>query len=112
MPIANCVVSARLWESVELVTDPVTLWAERASQDPSQMSINVSVAEAQFGSAYAVVATLLVPDSWSAAGLASLQSGLASTLATCFAVPAGDIIVCTSVLSSGHIVEGGEPVTW
>ena len=112
MPIANCVISNQLWESRNVTADPVTLWAARSSQDSNHMTINISVARAQYGNAYSVVANLLVPASWSAEGLASLQSGLSSALETYLSVSSGEIIICTSVISSGHVFEGGQLLRW
>lgn len=112
MPIANCLVAQDVWASLDQATDPVALWARYSSQDPRHMTLNLCTVQSQYGHAYAVVARLLVPASWSAQGVASLQSGLSRALENYLCVPASGIIVCTSVLSSGNVFEAGQALTW
>ena len=41
-----------------------------------------------------------------------LQVGLARALARGFAVAPGEVLVVTSIIESGHVVEGGETQAW
>ncbi|USD42957.1 hypothetical protein J4N42_20330 [Vibrio sp. SCSIO 43135] len=112
MPIAHCTVSP----SVELfdcnLSGFTRRWAELAGTNADEMTINFVQAEAQSGKPYAVVAQLILPSLWSTSSVKAIQLALSNTLSETLGVSVDHIIVVTSVIESGLVVESGKVVEW
>ena len=109
MPIANCIVARGCRRPED---DLAALWARETGESSEHMTVNLIVADAQYGRPYRVMATLYLPSVWSAAAVASLQVGLAKALATGLNEALDGIHVITHIIESGSVVESGNVVTW
>jgi hypothetical protein len=89
-----------------------TLWSEESDIGAEHMTINMIAGARQIGAPYRVMAVLYLPSLWSSESVRQLQEGLARALSRGFAVAAGEVQVITSVVESGHVVEGGETQYW
>ena len=112
MPIANCVLGPGCSMQPGDPDALVNAWADLSGQDKSEMTVNLIRAEAQSGRPYAVIATLVLPDLWAPRKVSLLQCGLAGALASCLEVPVAEVLVTTHMVASGHVVDGGDEVTW
>ncbi|OEY65927.1 hypothetical protein [Marinobacter sp. X15-166B] len=112
MPIAVCSVSRACFDRRARHHDPVQLWSQLSGQSANQMTINVACTEECYGRSYDVLSRLLLPDVWSAEDVATLQVSLATALATYFQVPIDGVVVVTSLVRTGHVVENGELQRW
>jgi hypothetical protein len=111
VPIANCFVHDEVPPELEI--DALTaLWSEEAGVGTEQMTMNVISGSRQTGEPYRVMAFLYLPSLWSAQRVRQLQEGLARALARGFAVAPAEVQVITSIVESGHVVEGGETQAW
>src|SRR5918996_3197987 len=61
---------------------------------------------------YRVMAFIYLPSLRTSEQVGRLQVGLARALARGFAVAPGEVLVVTSIIESGHVVEGGETQAW
>ncbi|CAM3536928.1 hypothetical protein VA7868_03929 [Vibrio aerogenes CECT 7868] len=111
MPIAHCILSPDL-QPAENPPDLIGRWGKYAGKETSDMTVTFTRSEKQFGHPYAVIATLFLPSLWSASAMNALQTGLSEALAVCFSIEPAQILVMTSVIESGLVVEGGEVVMW
>ncbi|TGD71339.1 hypothetical protein E4634_18885 [Mangrovimicrobium sediminis] len=109
MPIANCIVSASCQFGSE---DLCESWGRESGVGATEMTVNVVVADRQYGKPYPVMATLYLPTAWSPSALSSLQLGLVRALARHFGVPLDGVHVITCPVASGHVVEAGAEQTW
>jgi hypothetical protein len=111
VPIANCFVHDQLTPELEL--DALTrLWSQESGVGREQMTINVIAGTRQTGAPYRVMAFLYLPSLWSSEQVRQLQVGLARALARGLAVTPAEVQVITSIVESGHVVEGGEAQDW
>lgn len=112
MPIAHCIVHKNRLSPQLRSADPVALWAEFSGQSAADMTINLVASTAQYGRAYPVMASLLLPTAWSDKSCSALQLGLARALAQFFDLPAEDIHVVTQSIEPGQVVEAGREARW
>jgi hypothetical protein len=111
VPIANCYIHDDL--SPEFEIDALTaLWSEEARVGSEQMTINVIAGTRQAGAPYPVMEILYLPSLWSSEQVRRLEVGLARALGRGFAVTPEEVQVITSIIESGHVVEGGETQDW
>ena len=111
MPIANCFVHDELPPQLEI--DALTaVWSEEAGIGSEQMTITVIAGTRQTGVPYRVMAFLYLPSLWSSEQVRRLQVGLATALSRGFAVAPAEVQVITSIVESGHVVEGGQTQDW
>lgn len=104
MPVAQCFL-ARLPE-----VDLVERWSSHAGVGPEHMTLQLVEVDAQQGRPYEAVAWLHLPALWSEERVERLQLGLARALAEALDVPADQVMVLTSIVPSGRVVEGGRIV--
>lgn len=111
MPLATCVLSPHLkrFESNENI---IELWGKYSGQPSNEMTLTFTQGGPQFGRAYAIIANLSLPSLWSDAAIRKLQLGLSQTLAEYFNVGDDQIIICTTVLKSGLVIEAGKVLEW
>jgi hypothetical protein len=111
VPIANCFVPDELPPQLEV--DALTgFWSKESGVSTAQMTINLIATTRQAGAPYRVTAFLYLPSLWSSDQVRQLQVGLARALGRGFAVDVSEIQVLTSIVASGHVVEGGETEDW
>ena len=112
MPIANCIVTPKHQEQLDSVGNLIELWANESSISSENMTINIITSNEQHGKRYRIIATLLLPTIWSDSDVSSLQIGLAKALSIYFNALPDQILVCTSMINSGMVVESSEEVKW
>lgn len=112
MPIANCIITNDCSRSADSSKDLITLWANEADISSEHMTINITESEVQHGKKYAVMANLLLPSIWSRTDISKLQMGLAKALTLHFNVSLQEVLVSTSIVKSGMVVEEGEEIKW
>ena len=88
------------------------LWSEESGVGSEHMTINVISGARQTGAPYRVMAFIYLPSLWTSEQVGRLQVGLARALARGFAGAPGEVLVVTSIIESGHVVEGGETKAW
>ena len=109
MPIANCIfVSASDDPDAQAI---VNGWSAQSGIAADEMTINVLHAR-QGGKPYAVMAWLYVPSLWSDDDVVALGEGLAAALADVVHVPSSSVLVLTSIVTSGLVVEAGASLHW
>jgi hypothetical protein len=109
MPVANCIVSP---DKRSGAGDLIKLWSRESGISSENMTINIIVADRQFGRSYSVMADLLLPSMWSGQSISALQTGLTRALAHYFLLDLQEVLVATRIIPSGRVVENGEEVTW
>lgn len=112
MPIANCILSSSVAQSCDHPSDLIAKWGHHSGVDTSEMTVTVVRAEQQMGKEYKAICTLHLPSVWSPKSVDLLQVGLAKAISEQFELKVADVIVMTSIIQSGHVVEGGEVVSW
>jgi hypothetical protein len=111
VPIATCFVHGEVPAEVDI--DALTeWWSEESGVGSEQMTINLVAGALQSGAPYRVMAFLHLPSLWTSEQVRRLQVGLAGALARSFAVAPAEVQVITSIVESGHVVEGGETQDW
>lgn len=109
MPVATCVLTVPT-ESI----DPSRIvdgWAARAGIGADEMTVNLVHAR-QGGKRYTATASLHLPSVWPERDVAALGTGLAAALAVELDCDLGEILVLTTVLTPGQVVEQGTVVDW
>lgn len=109
MPIANCLINPECNSGPD---DLVQLWAEASGKSAKHMTVNIQQVSGQFGHHYAVTAQLFLPSIWPPKDVSALQTGLAKSLSRHFSQPLDAILVMTTIIGSGHVVENGTEVRW
>ncbi|MEC7521638.1 MAG: hypothetical protein VYE22_17285 [Myxococcota bacterium] len=104
MPIARCLVT-HLPDA-----DLVTAWSRHAGVGPEHMTLQLVRVDAQQGRPYDAIAWLSLPTVWSDEAVDRLQLGLARALAEGLDAAPDRVMVMTSMIASGRVVEGGEIV--
>ena len=113
MPIANCLIHDDVPAELEPEFGSLTArWSEESGISSKHMTINVIAGTRQIGAPYRVMAFLYLPSLWDFEQVRQLQVGLARTLNRAFAVAPDEVQVITSIVDSGHVVEGGKTQTW
>ncbi|NOI29258.1 hypothetical protein [Vibrio coralliilyticus] len=111
MPIAHCTISPDLISKAETV-EVIERWGSFSEQPTTDMTINFVLAEQQEGRPYQIIANFFLPSVWSEKSVSALQLGLAKALSENFSVEPKNVLVMTTILSSGFVVENGREVTW
>ncbi|MCM5506982.1 MULTISPECIES: hypothetical protein [Vibrio] len=111
MPIAHCTISPDLVFKVE-TGEVMERWGSLSEQPTTDMTINFVRANRQEGRPYLIIANLFLPSVWSEKSVSALQLGLAKALSESFSVESQNVLVMTTILSSGFVVENGREVTW
>ena len=112
MPIASCYISKHLYNKAKEITDLVKLWSDNSISCSEEMTINLISIDQQFGKPYSVIAHLVLPSLWSTQDISLIQLGLSKALASYFETSEECILVTTSIIESGFVVESGEIVNW
>lgn len=109
MPIANIVVNETIKDlSPDRLVDA---WAVESAVDAEHMTVNL-VSARQAGAGIALMAFLYLPSLWRAEQVRNLQLSLAKALSACSRLPTHEIQVVTTVVQSGHAIEGGRIQEW
>ncbi|MGY3686846.1 hypothetical protein ACXAAV_09270 [Vibrio coralliilyticus] len=111
MPIAHCTILSDLVSKAE-TGEVIERWGSLSEQPTTDMTINFVRAERQEGKSYEIIANLFLPSVWSEKSVSALQLGLAKALSESFFVEPKNVLVMTTILSSGFVVENGREVTW
>ena len=111
IPIAHCTISSDLVSKAE-TDEVIERWGSLSEQPTTDMTINFILAEQQEGRPYQIIANLFLPSVWSEKSVSALQLGLAKALSESFSVEPKNVLVMTTILSSGFVVENGREVTW
>ncbi|NVK42733.1 MAG: hypothetical protein HWE39_15940 [Oceanospirillaceae bacterium] len=109
MPIANCWVHPNCDAKCE---DLIALWSKFSGQSSEHMTVNICQMQQQFGHAYQVTATLILPTLWQSDSISLLQLGLAKALIKYYGLKAKDVMVITQLVESGCVVEGENELNW
>ncbi|HCG8634573.1 TPA: hypothetical protein NJ564_004558 [Vibrio parahaemolyticus] len=112
MPIANCILSPNAPDKSISSVNMIELWGKHCGLDTSEMTVTVVRGEAQFGKEYLAVCSLNLPTIWSSKSISLLQLGLSSAISEYFGLDASKVIVMTSLIESGYVVEGGSEIKW
>ena len=112
MPIANCIISLDQPKQLDISDEIIELWGKYSGKDTSEMTVMISHSDEQLGKAYSAICCLYLPNVWSRESVSALQVGLANALADCLAVELSDIMIMTSMIESGFVVEKGREVKW
>ncbi|MEQ8439445.1 MAG: hypothetical protein RIB65_18285 [Ilumatobacter fluminis] len=109
MPIANCFVRSDIGP---IDADRVVeTWSAVSGVADEEMTVNVVHGE-QGGKRYAATASLTLPTLWSGDDVERLATGLSHALADATGAAADSILVITTLIPSGSVVEAGHPVHW
>lgn len=109
MPIATCHTDASLGT---LDTDAIVkAWSRHAAIASDEMTVHV-VQGSWGGRRYSAIAHLLVPSIWTTDESTRLSLGLASALTEILDTAPNSVLVTTTVLESGSVVENGAVVCW
>lgn len=109
MPIANCHITAPAAEGD--ADEIASRWAARAGIDPAEMTINLISAQ-QGGKRYGAMAWLYLPSLWDDHAVESLSEGLAAALAEVLRIDDRSVLVLTTIVQPGLVVEDGRVVSW
>lgn len=112
MPVANCVVCKDCYQRVNSNRSLIALWADESGKSAQHMSVNIIEAVQQQGNACPILANLYLPSLWSEQDIDALQTGLAKALARYFEVAVSQVLVITSIVDSGRVVENGQVERW
>ncbi len=112
MPIATCVLESGLNATSPHDENVVELWSRYANVSSNEMSVSFINSSASFGKSYALQASLILPSLWSKAEMNQLQLGLSRGLADYFSIDPSSIIVTTTIVASGLVVENDKQVNW
>jgi len=114
MPIANCVISPDYRNKPDRSKNLVLLWVQhsRISNAASEMTVNIICSSEQLGKKYMITANLMLPSVWSKVDVSSLQLGLAKALSEYYSLSLDQILVATSIINAGNVVEKGKEITW
>ncbi|MBM7035017.1 hypothetical protein [Vibrio ulleungensis] len=112
MPIAHCVLSPYVANPSNDSTLLIEKWGRHSGLDSSEMTITIVQAIDQAGKSYDATCTLTLPNLWSPKSVSLLQLGLASALSEHFGIEPDKVIVMTSLIESGRVVDGGNEINW
>lgn len=112
MPIAHCILSDRIAAKSSDSAGLIEKWGKYSKQDSTEMTVTIVLSEQQIGHTYGAICTLHLPNLWSPKSISLLQLGLAKAIAEHYGLKASDVLVMTSVIDSGHVVEGGKEIRW
>ncbi len=112
MPIADVTIAPDLRLDRDELADFTTAWSEASGVSAEHMTVTFTQAGAQSGEPYDLAAKLHLPSLWPDDRIDALQLGLAHALAERFGIGRDRVIVMTSILPSGRVVDRGEIETW
>lgn len=113
MPIANCILSPTVRQkNATSHAGLIDLWAQYSGQTSAEMTITVLSGEQQFGKNYAAICSLHLPALWSSEAVTSLQLGLSRAISDYYQLEPSEVIVMTSIIESGNVVEGDNVIKW
>ncbi|MBY6196832.1 hypothetical protein [Vibrio hangzhouensis] len=112
MPVALCFTAPDLKFPKRHAPDIVELWSKHSGVDVSDMTVTLIPSELQLGKSYAVIGQLNLPSIWSAVNITALQLGLVQALVDGLAIDESQVLVMTSLVESGLVVESGQEVKW
>lgn len=113
MPIANCILSPTVRQkNATGRAGLIDLWAQHSGQTSAEMTITVLSGEQQFGKSYAATCSLHLPTLLSSEAVTSLQLGLSRAISDYYDLEPSEVIVMTSIIESGNVVEGGNEIKW
>ncbi|MGR5175316.1 hypothetical protein ACPV4B_01045 [Vibrio parahaemolyticus] len=112
MPVAVCFITSELKLRESQTPDMVEVWSRHSGIGASEMTVTLIPSEQHFGKSYAVIGHLYLPSVWAEEQVTSLQLGLASALVDCFAIDESQVLIMTSMIESGLVVEGGREIHW
>ncbi|EPQ9944939.1 hypothetical protein ACUYO3_004221, partial [Vibrio vulnificus] len=112
MPIANCILSPQAAVNSSDCTGLIEKWGKHSGIGTSEMTVTVMRSDEQMGKEYSVICTLTLPNLWSPKSVSSLQVGLAKALSEHFSLKDTEVLIMTSLIASGFVVEGCKEVSW
>ncbi|MGF1694355.1 hypothetical protein L4C54_01630 [Vibrio lamellibrachiae] len=112
MPIANCFYAPSLDLQISQSSSIIDQWANYSEQDASLMTVNFIQTERQHGNAYFVIAELSLPSQWPQTSISKVQLGLAKALTETLSIETHQVLVMTTLIESGLIVENGQEINW
>ncbi|MBR9786968.1 MAG: hypothetical protein GYB40_03425 [Vibrionaceae bacterium] len=112
MPIASCILSPNVSEKPITSESFIELWGKHSGLDTSELTVTVVRGEEQFGKEYLAVCSLNLPSIWSTKSVSLLQLGLSSAISEYYGLETSQVIVMTSLIESGYVVEGGNEIKW
>ncbi|HCH6008525.1 TPA: hypothetical protein NK076_004460 [Vibrio parahaemolyticus] len=112
MPIANCILSPQVVVNSNDCTGLIEKWGKHSGIDTSEMTVTVMRSDEQMGKEYSAICTLILPNLWSPKSVSSLQVGLAKAISEHFGLKDTEVLIMTSLIASGFVVEGGKEVSW
>ena len=112
MPVAHCVITPDCAERLDGARDLAAMWGAEAGKPDDELTVNLVVGVLQSGRDYPIVASLYLPSLWADDDVSALQTGLARALSRAFDVTADSVLVMTTILEPGHVVDAGREVRW
>lgn len=112
MPIANCIFAPDIDCIESDVVKVIDSWAKHANVDSSEMTMICTQSDKLIGKQYAVICYLSLPSIWAQSSVNKLQTGLAKAIGESFSLDIAEVIVLTTVIESGFVVENGCEVNW
>ena len=110
MPIANCFVAGPVRS--EARDGLIEAWARESGVAPDHMTVNLIGDVEQAGAPYAAMAILHLPSLWRPEQVDALQCGLAAALGEALGLDPAQVHVITTIVDSGHVVDGGNTREW
>ena len=112
MPIANCILSSQVIANSIDSTGLIEKWGKHSGINTSEMTVTIMRSDEQMGKEYGAICTLNLPNLWSSKSVSSLQVGLAKAISEHFSLKDAEVLIMTSLIESGLVVEGGKEVSW
>jgi len=111
MPIVNCFIKEKAL-SPEKLKHIVNDWAELIGVNTEDICINVLTNFVQHGQQYEALAYLYLPSLWKEQAVEHIQKSLVEVLRRALNTTADQVMLLTSIIPSGHVVEKGKLVKW
>ncbi len=111
MPIANCFIKDKSVAHLPL-KKMASEWAVQVGVEEHDICLTFIPNCVQAGQQYQVLANLYLPTLWPPQKVSDIQKSLLAVLCKHVNVSPVDVFIITSMVESGHVVEGGEIVNW
>ncbi|MDH5476299.1 MAG: hypothetical protein OEX22_11455 [Cyclobacteriaceae bacterium] len=111
MPVANCYIKNGKVTQNE-VHELASKWAKAIHVDAKDICITFIPDCIQGGQQYKILVNLYLPSLWSEKNIKNMQLSLFTILKNHFQYEKHEIFVITSIVQSGHVLEGGELIEW
>ncbi|WP_438446098.1 hypothetical protein [Gorillibacterium sp. sgz5001074] len=112
MPMAFIYVGKDLPVSEEQTEKLMGAWSSLAKISLKDITVTVMEHVHQAGKAYKAMVRLCLPSRWEESDVRRITMSLHEAMVKTFHLPAEDIVILTSLLESGKILDRGKIIEW